>query len=297
MDRFRALEVFIAVADAGSFAAAARALSISAPSVTRIIGDLEAELGVTLFNRTTRLVSLTAVGKLYLEDTRRILHEYKAANDAVRGAHRVPTGQLRITAPTLFGQIYITPIIARYLNLYENTTVDAAYLDRVVNLFEEGIDLAIRIGHLPDSSLVATKIGSVQQIVCGTPSYLAKYGVPTTPKDLNNHTLIALKPDGLRTAWHFANDNLRIKPRLEFSSVQAAIDAAKMGVGLTHVLSYQIAPDLEQGNLQAVLSEFAPEPLPIHIVFGGSGRVPGKVRAFADIAIQELRGNPFLNSA
>ncbi|WP_262691937.1 LysR substrate-binding domain-containing protein [Kordiimonas aestuarii] len=295
MDRFRALEVFVAVAEAGSLAGAARKLSISAPSVTRIVGDLESHLGVVLLHRTTRFISLTDVGAIYLEDARRILQDLDAANDAARGAHHTPKGHLRVTASTLFGQIYITPIISEYLNLYKDTTVEAVYLDRVVNLLEEGLDVAVRIGQLQDSSLIATRVGAVRSVVCGAPAYFEKHGLPHKPEDLHDHTLIALKLANSRPGWRFADGEIKVKPRLEFTSVPAAIAAAKKGIGLTRVLSYQIAPELEAGTLQTVMFDHAPEPLPIHILYGDGRRASGKVRAFVDLAVAQLRGNPFLN--
>jgi len=159
VDKLRALETFIAVAEAGSFAAASRKLNVSAPSVTRIIGDLEADLGVKLLNRTTRIVTLTGIGQRYVEDAKQITSELSAADDAAKGAHRDPTGTLRITASTMFGKLYITPIITEYLNLYPEVKIEALFVDRVVNLFEEGLDIAVRIGNLADSSMMASRVG------------------------------------------------------------------------------------------------------------------------------------------
>lgn len=296
MDQMRALEVFVAVAEAGGLAGAARALFISPPSVTRIVGELEESLGVVLFHRTTRIVTLTDVGAIYLEDAKRILHDMETANDAARGAHRAPKGHLRITASTLFGQIYITPIVADYLNIYEDVTVEGVYLDRVVNLLDEGLDIAIRIGNLPDSSFIARRVGFVRPVVCATPEYLEKKGIPQTPKDLlNGHHLISQKLPNSRPEWRFADENIKFKPRLEFTSVPAAIAAGRSGWGIVRALSYQVGPDLEQGTLQTILSDHAPPELPVHIMYGEGRRASAKVRAFVDLAAEKLINHPLLN--
>lgn len=296
MDHIRALEVFIAVGEIGSLSGAARALSMSAPSITRIVNDLESKLGVMLLHRTTRLVSLTDVGAVYLEDAKKIVHDLEVANDTATGAYRAPKGHLKVTASTLFGQIYVSPIITDYLDLYDEVTVEALFLDRVVNLMEEGIDVSVRIGQLRDSNLFARKVGSVRSTICGSPAYFKKHGVPKSPKELNEHQLIATMLPNSRQEWRFADDlSLRINPRLVYTSMPASIAAAKSGWGLTRTLSYQIGPDLESGNLQTVLSEFAPNPLPVHLVYSEGRRASGKVKAFVDLATEKLRENPFLN--
>ena len=296
MDQLRALEVFVAVAEAGSFAGAARALSISPPSVTRIIGDLEEELGAVLLHRTTRLVTLTDVGQAYLADAQRILADLEAANDTARGAYSAPTGLLRLTAPTLFGQYYVSPIILDYLDRYPDVSVDAVYVDRVVNLIEEGLDLAVRIGHLEDSSMMASKVGEVRWMVCGCPSYFEKYGTPREPKDLADHRTISIVSTPSALQWRFAGaTTVRIRPRLAFSTIPAAIAAATSGWGLIRVLSYQIGPVLGSGGLETVLTEFEQPSLPIHVVHGDGGRTSAKVRAFIDLAVERLRADPFLN--
>lgn len=296
MDKLRALETFIAVADGGNFSAASRKLNVSAPSVTRIIGDLEAHLGVKLLHRTTRIVSLTDIGHRYLEDARQILENLSVADDAAKGAHKAPTGTLRITASTMFGRIYITPIITEYLELYPDVKVEALFVDRVVNILEEGLDVAVRIGHLPDSSMMASRVGKVSLQVCGCPDYLANKGIPQHPDELLNHELIGLSLGSFQNEWRF-NDGLSIKPKYKFSvnSIPAGLAAARDGWGLIRVLSYQIGPDLDSGCIQTVLHEFAPEPFPIHLLHGHGRYSSAKVRAFIDLATQRLRADPFLN--
>ncbi|MGH1351245.1 MAG: LysR family transcriptional regulator [Methyloligellaceae bacterium] len=296
MDRMRALEVFLEVADSGSLAAAARSLSISAPSVTRILGEYEEELGVLLFHRTTRALTLTDDGKNFLNDARHIIDAYKDASDALRGAHRSPQGTLRITASTLFGQHYILPLLMEYMDEYPEVKVDAVFLDRVVSLIDEGFDLAVRIGHLPDSSMIATRVGSVRRVICGCETYFEKYGMPEKPSDLKDHNIILGMPVSSTLDWRFSGKTVvRLKPRLRLSSISAAIAAAKSGWGITRVLSYQIGPELGDGGLKTVLSEYEPEPLPIHIIHPEGRSASAKVRAFVDLARDTIRKNPYLN--
>jgi len=296
MDRLRALEVFIAVAEAGSLAGAAKAMAISAPTVTRVLGDLEAELGVLLFHRSTRATTLTDPGRSFLSDARRILEDYRASSDAVRGAHRAPKGLLRLTAPTLFGQCYVSPILLDFLDRFPDVDAEAIYLDRMVSLIDEGFDLAVRIGALTDTNLMAVRVGEVRRVVCAGKSYLSRNGLPQTPADLAEHRVIAARPVTYSNEWQFAaGRTVRIGPRISFSSVPAAIAAAKADWGLTRVLSYQIGPDLSAGVLKIVLSEYEPDPLPIHIVHAEGRSASAKVRSFVDLAVASLRANSFLN--
>lgn len=296
MDKMRALEVFVEVIEAGSLAAAAQSLSLSAPSVTRVLNDLESELGVLLVHRTTRGINLTEPGAMFLTDAKRIIADFKEASDAVKGAHRVPKGTLRLTAPTLFGQHYITDVALEYLDTHDDVTVDAVYLDRIVNLVDEGFDLAVRIGRLAESNLRATRVGEVRRIVCGCPSYFEEWGLPQEPHDLSAHRVIAARPVSPTDDWRFAGGtSVRVRPRLAFASMPAAISAVKSGWGLTRVLSYQIGPDLGEGSLKTVLAAFEPDPLPIHIVHSEGRAASAKVRAFVDLAVKRLRANPYIN--
>lgn len=296
MDKLRALETFIAIAEAGNFSAASRKLNVSAPSVTRIIGDLEAHLGVKLLHRTTRIVTLTDIGQRYLEDAKQIIEGLLVADDAAKGAHRDPTGTLRITASTMFGKLYIMPIITEYLNLYPKVKIEALFVDRVVNVFEEGLDIAVRIGHLPDSSLMASRVGEVSLQVCGSPEYFEKNGIPQHPEDLDRHKLIGLALDNFQNEWKF-NDGIIVKPeyRMAVNSIPAALGAARSGWGLVRVISYQIGPDLDAGKIQTVLHEYTPAPLPIHLLHGQGRQSSAKVRTFIDLATKRLRTDPFLN--
>jgi len=297
MDRLRALEIFIAVAEAGSLAGAAKAMSVSAPTVTRVLGELEAELGVLLFHRSTRATTLTDPGRSFLADARRIVEDYQVSSDAARGAHRAPTGTLRLTAPTLFGQYYISPVLLDFLDRFPDVVAEAVYLDRVVNLIDEGFDLAVRIGALTDTNLLAVRVGAVRRVVCADETYLSQNGFPRTPADLARHRIIAARHVTSSNDWLFAQGKTaRVKPRVSFSSISAAIAAAKAGWGVTRLLSYQIGPDLDAGALKIVLEEYEPAPLPVHIVHAEGRSASAKVRAFIDMAAARLRANSFLNA-
>jgi len=296
MDKIRALKTFITVAETCSFSSASRKLNISPPSVTRIIGDLEAGLGVKLLNRTTRIVTLTDIGRRYLSDAKQIVEDVLTADEAARGAHQAPSGTLRITASTMFGAIYITPIITEFLDLYPAVKVEALFVDRVVNIFEEGMDVAVRIGHLPDSSFIARRVGQVSLQLCGSPDYFKEKGLPQHPNDLVDHNLIGLDLGGFQSEWHF-KDNISIRPeyRLVINSIAAGLEAAKAGWGLIRLVSYQIGPDLDKGAIQTVLHEYAPPILPIHLLHGQGRQSSAKVRAFIDLASKRLKQDPFLN--
>lgn len=298
MDRVQSLEVFIAVAEAESFAGGARAMGLSGPSATRGINALEERLGARLFTRTTRRVRLTDVGSTYLEDARHILAQLQAADDAAAGAATNPVGKLRITCSNEFGRIYVTPIVTDFLDKYPDVTADVLMVDRIVNMVEEGFDIAVRIGPLPSSGLSAVKVGRVRRVVCGAPDYFDRHGVPQTPEDLKDHQIVSASPVSPASDWRFGNDMqhiVRIQPRLVVSSVAAGIAVAKRGWGLCRVLSYQIGPDLQAGHLLTVLEDCEPEPLPIHLVHVEGRRAAAKVRTFIDFAKGRLRSVSVLN--
>lgn len=298
MDRIQMLEVFVAVAEAGSFAGGARATGLSPPSVTRGVNELEDRLGARLFLRTTRVVRLTDAGRGYLEEVRGILSDLRAADDLASGTAARPTGHLRITAPVEFGHIHVAPILADFLGAYPDVSADLLTVDRIVNLVEEGIDVALRIGDLPPSGLTAVRIGQVRRVVCATPDYLGMHGVPQTPADLAHHKVISIGGVSPTTEWRFGKDRgeiVRLKPRLFVSNVGAALEVARRGWGVTRALSYQIDPDLRKGTLRTVLDPFEPERLPVHLVHQEGRRVTAKLRRFLDFARDRLRALPVLN--
>lgn len=298
MDRLQAMQVFVKVADAGGFAEAARQLNMSASVVTRAIASLEEAIGTRLLTRTTRSVKLTEAGGRYLEDCRRILMDIQETEAAAAGSYATPTGTLTVTASVLFGQIYVLPILTEYLQLYPNVVGRALFLDRITNIIDEGIDVAIRIGHLTDSSYSAIRVGSVRRVICGAPDYFEDNGVPNAPGDLTGHRIIGVTSAWTSLDWHFGREgglSVRVSPRLFCNTNEAAINAAISGWGLTRVLSYQVAPALADGKLRTVLSEFEEDPLPIHVVHPEGRRASAKVRAFVDLAVARLRANRLID--
>lgn len=298
MAKLEAMQTFIKVAETSSFAEAARQLHMSPPAVTRAVSALEVQIGTRLFTRTTRVVRLTEAGSRYFEDCRKILADVEEAEAAASGSYVRPTGVLNVTASVLFGQQFMVPILTEFLRENPEVTVNGLFVDRVVNLVDEGIDVAIRIGHLPDSSQSAVKVGKVRQVVCGAPAYFAAHGVPQTPADLARHTITAGTGAFASLDWQFGRDQrqrVHVKPRLFCSTYDAVIRAALDGWGLARVLSYQIGEHLAAGRLQTVLADFEQEPLPIHIVHPEGRRASAKVRAFVDLAADRLRANRLIN--
>jgi DNA-binding transcriptional LysR family regulator len=298
MDRLQAMKVFIKVVETGGFAGAARHLHMSPPAVTRAVASLEEAIGTRLFIRTTRAVKLTEAGTRYAEDCRRILGEIDEAEAAAAGSHATPNGTLIVTAPLMFGQIYVLPVLHEYLQLHEAVTVRALFVDRLVNIIEEGVDVAVRIGHLPDSGYRALPVGLVRRVVCGSPAYFEKHSVPREPADLAGHQIIAASSAWSGVEWLFGRDRkmtVTVHPRLFCSNNEAAIASAAAGHGLTRVLSYQVGPALREGRLKTVLSEFEEEPLPIHVVYPEGRRASAKVRTFVELAVERLRANRMIN--
>jgi len=296
MDHLRALEVFCAVIKANSFTGATRTLPISAPSITRIINELESHLGTPLLHRTTRTMTPTESGLAYYMHAKRILEELQTADDVVRGAHTTPTGTLRVTAPQLFGQHYISPIIREYLDTYSNVRAEGRFLDRAINIVDEGFDIAIRIGPLRDSNLKAIRVGAVRHVVSGCPDYFKKNGIPQNPSDLQHHKIIHFSEFGTDNSWVFDKGlSILLEPRITLSTIGACISSAKAGWGLTRALSYQVGPKLGAGGLQTVLSEYDRDEWPIHLVHAENRMQSAKVRSFLDLAVERLREDPFLN--
>lgn len=295
MSRFNQMQIFVAVAQQQGFSAAARQLRLSPPVVTRAIAELEARLGVRLLHRTTRHVRLTEAGQRYLNDAKRVLAAVDEADEAAIGIHAEPRGHLSITAPVLFGRMHVMPGIAEYLQRYPGMEVSALLVDRVVNLMEEGIDVAIRIGELQDSSYQALRLGEVKRVWCASPEFLAVHGTPRHPSQFGNHQVIVINDMSERPEWHYLEGNkkaaVKLAPRLRVTSNDSAIEAAGRGVGITQLLSYQVAHELAAGTLKALLGKYALPPLPINILHREGRHSAAKIRAFIDLMASQLRGN------
>ena len=295
MDRFQCMQVFVAVVEERGFAAAARRLQMSPPAVTRAISALESQLGVKLLNRTTRHVRPTEVGERYADDARLILSQLEMANEAAAGTNAEPRGHIAVTAPVLFGSMYVMPAIVKYMQRFPQTEIDAFFLDRIVGLIEEGMDLGVRIGNLADSSMRALVVGKVRRVAVASPEYLAANGTPKTPNELMNHTLILSRAGNNAMVWRYDEyPSLRYMPRLRVTTNDSAIAAAVEGFGIARLISYQVAPEIRTGRLQVVLSKFEPPPWPINIVHREGRFASAKVRSLIDMLADELRANPAL---
>lgn len=299
MDKLEAMRIFVEVAECRSFVAASRKLDLSAPAVTRSIAKLEHALDVRLFNRTTRHVRLTDSGALFFEDAKRILEDVEQAMATASGSYAKPKGVLSVTAPVLFGQIHIVPILTEYLQDNPSVTVRALFYDRISNILEEGLDVAIRIGHLKDSSIYATQVGCVQKVVCASPAYLKKRGVPEHPSDLADHEIIHASTVEPSTTWRFEaigiREAVKISPRLHCSQNGAAISAARQGLGITRLMSYQVGEDCDEGSLVRILRGYESKPLPVNIVHLEGRQANAKIRTFIDLAVARLRANPYID--
>lgn len=287
MDRIDALNTFVAVAELRGFAPAARRLGLSRPAVTRLVASLEAWLGTRLLQRTTRKVALTDAGARFLERVRRILSDLAEAEDVARADRSEPTGHLVVSAPHLFGRLHVAPLMCAYLARYPAVVGELLLADRLVNLVEEGVDLAVRIGQLADSSLVMRLVGHTRRVVVGAPGYLSRRGTPRRPGDLERHDLIQFTGVSPVAEWRFTKrrDEVRapISPRFLTNSADAAIALAERGGGLTMVLAYQVVDSLREGRLQVVLQGFEPAPFPIQLIYPSGRLLSAKVKAFAEL--------------
>ncbi|MDX9874798.1 MAG: LysR family transcriptional regulator [Spongiibacteraceae bacterium] len=292
MDRLRALKTFIQVADHASFAEAGRRLNMSPTTVSRTIAALESEVGVQLLMRTTRHVRLTEEGADFLMRCRAGIAEIEGAFDSARSGRQMPSGTLTVTAPVMFGRKHVLPVIVELLQLYPDLQIRLLLLDRVVRLAEEGIDIAVRIAELPDSSLHMLRVGELKRVMCASPSYLEARGRPTSLSDLRDHDLIGIEDeDGPHRGWGL--DTIKpsgAPPRLVVNNMDAAVAAAVAGLGVVRSLSYQIAEEIAAGRLERVLADDANPVMPISLLFQSGRKSHPNVRAFIDVAKRQLQG-------
>src|SRR5262249_44927198 len=295
MARIEAMLTLVAAVEAGSLSAASRKLGMPLATVSRKVSELEAHLRTKLINRTSRRLTLTDAGRSYVAGCKRILEDLEEIERATAGEYAVPRGDLVITAPIVFGRLHVLPVAAEFLNAYPDIDIRIVLADRVMNLHEDAIDVAVRIGVLPDSSLIATRVGTIRQVVCGSPDYFAAKGTPKSPEELRHHNCVTF--DGLMSpaGWKFviggSSVTVAIHSRLIVNTAEAAIDAAIMSVGVTRVLSYQAVNAMHAGTLALVLEEFEPEAWPVSLVYAGQGLLPLKVRAFLDFAAPRLKAH------
>lgn len=293
MDRLDSMSILVTAADEGSLSAAARRLGIPLTNVSRKVSELEAYLKTRLVNRSSRRLTLTDAGRSYVTDCKRILELVGEAERAATGEYSTPKGDLTITAPIVFGRLHVLPVVTEFLKAYPEIDVRLVFADRIVNLFEEQADLAVRIGDLPDSSLIATRIGAIRHVVCGSPGYFAARGMPKTPDELGSHDCITFEGLISPSVWTFpfgkATKSVPVHSRLIVNTAEAAIDAAAAGVGITRVLSYQVAQEIRANQLVLALKDFEPAPWPVSLVYTGQRLLPSKVRVFLDYAVPRLK--------
>ena len=293
MDRFDAIRTLLAAVDGGSLSAASRKLRMPLPTVSRKVSDLEQHLGTQLLVRTSRRLLLTEQGRAFVGSSRVVLDMLEDAERAASGEYRAPRGDLLVTASIMFGKLYVTPIAIEFLAAYPEINVKLVLADTIIDLAENHVDAAIRIGRLPDSNLVASHVGDIHWVTCASPDYLARRGPPLSPADLVDHDCIAFEGLEASRDWRLgigsASQTITIRPRFAVNTAESVIDAATAGVGICRLTSYQAARALRAGTLVKVLTDFIPEPLAIHLVHGGRAMVPLKLRAFLDFAKPRLR--------
>jgi DNA-binding transcriptional LysR family regulator len=292
MDRLAAINVFVAIAEAGSLSAAGRRLGMPLSTVSRYLAALEAQVGVRLITRTTRELALTEPGRHYLQSCRRIVAELEAAELRLAGEHQEPQGELAVTAPVVFGRLHVQPVVVEFLRMFPRVTARLLLVDRTVDLIEEGLDVSVRIGALPDSSLIAARVGSIRHITCASPAYLASRGRPSSPQELRNHDCISFTALSPVERWSFAGpkpQRVNLHPRLTVNTAEAAIDAAVAGLGITRVLSYQAARPVAAGSLRLILENFEPEEMPVNILHREDRLPQAKVESFIAFAVPRLR--------
>lgn len=297
MDRLDAMAVFLAVVDAGSLSGAARQLGMPLATVSRKVAALEAHLNTRLLHRTTRQLILTETGSTYMAACRRILGDIGETERTASGEYAMPKGELTVTAPMMFGRLHIVPVVAEFLARYPEIEINLVLTDRVMHLMDEHVDVAVRIGELPDSGLMATSVGKVRRVVCASPGYLARHGTPATPAELAAHDCISFEVMESRRAWVFGTARpaqaVPVHSRLAVNTVDAAIAAATLGVGLVRVMSYQVMDALRDDTLRIVLEPFEASPLPVSLVHKGQMPLPLKLRVFLDFAAPRLRARQF----
>jgi DNA-binding transcriptional LysR family regulator len=287
------MSVFVAAAEAGSLSGASRRLGMPLATVSRKVAALEAHFRTALVNRTSRKLQLTDDGRNYLAACRKVLEDIAEAEREVTGEYSAPRGELTLTSPIVFGRLHVLPVVTEFLHAHPEINIRLSLADGIANLFEESIDLALRIGELPDSSLIATRLGAIRQIVCGSPAYFAEHSAPSHPVELSNLDCVTFEGMTSPSRWTFrvgaSTFSIPVRSRLVVNTAEAAIDAAIAGTGPTRVLSYQAAAPVRAGALQVILQAFEPPPMPVSLVHTGRPLMPLKLRAFIDFAAPRLR--------
>jgi DNA-binding transcriptional LysR family regulator len=293
VDRLDAMSVLLAAVEAGSLSKASKSLRLPLATVSRKVSELETHLNTTLLIRSAKGLDLTPAGRSYVSAAKSILEQLNEAERAASGEYTEPRGDLVVTAPIMFGRLNVLPVVTRFLEAFPDVSVGLVMTDRIAHFLEDQVDVALRIGPLADSSLIATRLGTVRHVVCASPDYLATHGAPVTPDDLANHRVISFQSISVLSSWVFESGGAEItasfRSRLSVNTIDAAIDAALSGAGLVRAVSYQIADHVRAGRLALVLHEFEPRVRPVHLVYDGQSRLPLKLRAFVDFVVPRMR--------
>lgn len=293
MDRLEAMSVLLAAVDSGSLSKASRNLRLPLATVSRKVTELETHLNAALLIRSAKGLELTPAGRSYVTAAKSIIEQLTEAERAAAGEYTEPKGDLVITAPVMFGRMHVLPVVTRFLEAYPDVSAALVMTDRVTHFLDDQVDVALRIGPLPDSSLIATSLGTVRHVICASPEYIAANGAPATPDDLAGHRVVAFQSVSVLSPWIFEKDGTELKAsfrsRLSVNTIDAAIDAAISGAGLVRAVSYQIADHVRAGRLAVVLEAFEQRPRPVHLVYDAQSRLPLKLRAFVDFVVPRIR--------
>lgn len=293
MDRFESMSTFVAVVEAGSFSAASRKLGMPLATVSRKVSELEEQLRVQLLVRSTRSLALTDAGQDYFASCRQLLEQLAEAERIASGQYRAPKGLLVVGAPVMFGRMYLAPIVLEFLGAYPEIDIELRLGDAVMNLIDERIDVAVRIGQLSDSGLMAIKAGEIRHVVAASPAYLAQKGSPAHPRELGEHDCITLTPWETPGEWIFSPgsraEKYPVRSRFSVTTAETALDAAVAGLGITHLFCYQVSKAVADGQLHLLMRPFEPEPFPVHLVYPSRRHSPQKLRAFLDFALPRLK--------
>jgi len=287
------MSVLLTAAESGSLSKASRNLRLPLATVSRKVAELEAHLNATLLIRSAKGLELTPGGRSYVTAAKAILEQVNEAERAAAGEYSEPKGDLVVTAPIMFGRMHVLPVVTRFLSAFPDVAVGLVMTDRVAHFLDDQVDVALRIGPLPDSSLIATRLGEVRHVICASPDYLAAHGIPSTPDDLARHSVISFQSVSALSSWVFESEGAEIttsfRSRLGVNTIDAAIDAGLSGAGLVRAVSYQVADHVRAGRLKIVLDAFEPAPRPVHLVYDAQNRLPLKLRAFVDFAVPRMR--------
>ncbi len=293
MDRFESMSAFVAVVEAGGFSAASRALGMPLATVSRKVAELEEALGAQLLVRSNRAVSLTDIGREYFENSRRLLEDLSEIEQSASGGYSEPKGLLTIAAPVAMGRLHLSPILIAFLQAYPEIDVELRLSDRYIDLFEDRVDVALRVGHLGDSSMVAVRAGEVRRVVCASPSYLDARSEPTHPSSLTDHDCVTMIPLEAAAEWTFSVgkslEKFPIRSRMTVTTAEAACDAAAAGLGITRLFCYQVSEAIKHKRLRLLLRDFESDPVPVQFVYPGGRRIPQKLRAFIDFVLPRLK--------